>query len=80
MASEGERPPSGLDSDIYAERDVWAIRDSYNTYVNPGQTSDQILEALANNRHQFETLREQYARALYDEGVITKPASRWLMV
>lgn len=76
MTSEDDHPPAGLESDIYAERDVWAIRDSYNVYVNHTQSTDQVLAALENNRGQFEALREQYALATSEDGGFDKPASR----
>src|ERR1700693_6000547 len=76
MAGEEDQSGDRLEKDIYAERDVWQIRDSYNTFVNPGQTTDNLQTALANNRGQFEPMREQYARAAFSDGGIEKPASR----
>jgi hypothetical protein len=65
-----------LDADIYADRDVWQIRDSYNTVVHTKQSTQEILEALDNNRRQFEPLREKYARAVLNDGGQDKSASR----
>jgi hypothetical protein len=65
-----------LGADIYADRDVWQIRDSYNTVVHTKQSTQEILEALDNNRRQFEPLREKYARAVLNDGGQDKPASR----
>jgi len=74
---EGETPQSpSLESDIYAERDVWLLRDSYNTYVNAGQSANELVAALTSNRAQFEPLRERYARAVQSDGGIENAASR----
>jgi hypothetical protein len=78
---EGEAvKPNSLEADIYAERDIWFLRDSYNTYVNASQSTDQLLAALASNRTQFEPLRERYARAVHSDGGIQSPASRERLV
>lgn len=77
MASESGPPPEdGLDADIYAQRDVWQIQGSYNTYFNVQQADGDLIKALANLRAQLEPIKESYARAVNDEGGITSTASR----
>lgn len=68
-----------LEQEVNAQRDVWQVRDSFNfhAHVGSGQTRDDLVAALTNNRKRLEGLKEKYALAVKaDGGIDVKPASR----